>query len=229
MARACRLAEALHMPLEERSEVLVLSRTTLKDWNIHALAWLGILGLMTTMFWPILNGSRPLFRGASATSEDSGVTPFQAATDSYNAGDFAQAEKHFEEAARRHPNEARVFNMLAYARIEQDKKDAALAAAKEAVRLAPMSGYIVDTLAEMHERRGELTDAAREYERALTCMGDEDSSKTIVKYGRTLMKLGRFEEGVGQLTTALRGRNKEWAAAAARILDRRVMRAPLSP
>jgi tetratricopeptide (TPR) repeat protein len=83
----------------------------------------------------------------------------------------------------------------------------------------PQSGMILDTVAEMHERRGEWGKAARYYERALERSYD-GIAETHTKYGRTLLAMGQRKRAIVHLRRAVRIGNWRWRNAASRILAR---------
>jgi len=111
--------------------------------------------------------------------------------------------------------------MLAYAQAEQHKMDDALKTAKQALALAPESGNILDTVGEMHERRGEYAQAAKYYREALKRLSagaPGDSSETHTKLARTLVALHRPAEAIPHLDAALRYPNPQWVRAGQALL-----------
>jgi hypothetical protein len=74
----------------------------------------------------------------------------------YAMGDLPAAERSFAEATRQFPAEGAAFNNLAQVLFEQDKKEAALTAAKKAVNIGgPMSDVFRKTLEEIRSSLGE--------------------------------------------------------------------------
>jgi hypothetical protein len=173
--------------------------------------WMGFAGVTVVMFWPIISGARPLWRyprrGGVAEAQSRGVMPtpvggFRQGLDLYQEGRYQEAEDKFRQAAKARTKDPEPLNMLAYALAAQNRMDEALQTAKEAMALAPDSGIIIDTVAEMHERRGDLKLAAKFYDRALTFLPQGDNVETHAKYGRTLLGLGRKNEALEHLKTA---------------------------
>jgi len=164
---------------------------------LSGVMWIAMLSVAGVMLWPVISGSRPIIaqstggrRGLSFVS-DSRFQTYQQGISEYYAGRFAEAEKSFRRAEKENPGSAEILNMLAYSLAEQGKMDDALDTANSALKLAPLSGNIIDTVAEMHERRNELSSAAELYSKALKYMKPSDSGETNTKFGRTLIALSR--------------------------------------
>jgi len=141
------------------------------------------------------------------------------ATRLYSQGQHASAERLLRSSLAMDPSSAAARNMLAYALAGQGRLDEALEAAREAVRLSPRDGSILDTLAEMHQRRHEWQQAAEHYERALRLQGGGGIAETRVKLAETLLQLNRRDEAVRHLRIAS-GQEDPWAARARAHLGR---------
>jgi tetratricopeptide (TPR) repeat protein len=234
MEAAYRIAAQLNRPLEEAPMVGGRQRSGLAG---GVLLWGGLVGAFAVMLWPVLSGSRPLWRTEEARFRRSPGVPLPAAGFSafdsgnylYSMGDYAGAETQFRAALRQFPRWADAYNMLAYALAEQGKLDEALETARIAHYLAPRSGYITDTVAEMHERRGELFEAAKYYVQALKELPESETTETHAKYGRTLLALGQRAEGIVHLKKAARDPSEPYGRKARQMLAELGMRVNPSP
>lgn len=184
---------------------------------MSAVMWIGMLAVAGIMLRPALTGARSPGRRGDARPV---VTVFDTGLNLYRAGNYRESESAFVQAAKQFPNDAEIPNMLTYAMAEQGKLDDALRTALKALTMAPASGEIIDTVAEMHERRGEFTVAAETYRDALAHLNPYDSCETHTKLGRTLVALGRKAEAVKQLEEALRYPTPPWSRMAQTILAR---------
>lgn len=223
MEAAYRIAAQLGRPLEE--EPLMRGRAC-GFLARGALLWGGLAGAFAVMLWPVLSGSRPLWRteethfrrGPGVPLPVAGFSAFDSGNYLYSMGDYVGAEAQFRAALRQFPRWADAYNMLAYALAEQEKLDEALETARIAHYLAPRSGYITDTVAEMHERRGELYEAAKFYVQALKQLPESESTETHAKYGRTLLALGQRAEGIVHLKKAARNPGEPYGRKARQML-----------
>jgi hypothetical protein len=189
--------------------------------------WTGFAGVVIVMFWPVISGARPLWqrprqRGPSSTQPRS-VMPapigaFSEGWDLYRQGSYQEAEVKFRQAAMARTEDPEPLNMLAYALAEQNKLDEALKTAQEALSLAPDSGNIIDTVAEMYERRGDLKLAATNYERALAFISEGEDTETHCKYARTLIGLGRKAEAKPHLIRAAQTQLHPYGRLAVQLL-----------
>lgn len=223
---AYQLAARLDLPLEQ--EVVsrpALDRSPVMARVVIGTAWMGMLLVVVVMLWPVLSGSRPIrwpsrpdVRGPGSAFPFLSRGAFERGWAAYERGDFPTAESHFRTEIRDNPYSAEAYNMLAYALAEQGKLDAALGAAQEALKHAPDAGYILDTVAEMHERRGEYDRAADYYRRALVRTEIAVQAETRAKYGRTLLALGRRDEAIAQLKRAASFADSRWSRLARQLL-----------
>jgi len=220
---AIHLSARLRLPLDQQ----VVFRPV-KDANrvlaraAIGAAWTGMIAVAVVMLWPVLSGSKPLrLPRWTQTPPFGGRTEatFERGWSAYRRGEFQTAESLFRDAIRENPRSAEAHNMLAYALAEQGKLDPALEAAHKALDLAPDAGYIMDTVAEMYERRQEWKTAVRYYERALRHPDAWDMTETHAKYGRTLLALGRRQEAINQLQRAARTPFGPWGRMARQMLN----------
>ncbi len=172
--------------------------------------WVFVVGILGSILWPTANGKQ---RAPLQWEPAWGTAPshFGNARYFYSIGNFEASERELRQALDRHPDSAEIYNLLAYALVEQHKLDDALAAGIQALKLAPNDGDILDTVGEMHQRRQEWSLAADYYQRALTREPRFSQTETRVKYGQTLLKLGRREEAVWQLERAEGDGQSPWA------------------
>jgi tetratricopeptide (TPR) repeat protein len=94
------------------------------------------------------------------------------------------------------------LNNQAYTYANAGQLDQALAAAKAASALTPQDGNIVDTVAEMHQRRKEYKEAEALYVKALVLQSGGGSSETHFKFGQTLAALSKKTDAISHLQTA---------------------------
>jgi hypothetical protein len=94
--------------------------------------------------------------------------------------------------------DANYYNNLAYRYANQGNLSNALNAANRALQLAPNDGNILDTVAEMYQRRKAYATAAQFYVRALANQSGGGIPETHEKYGETLLALGKKQEAVRQ-------------------------------
>ena len=106
------------------------------------------------------------------------------------------------QAIQQNPSDAQSYNMLAYALAGQKRLPEAVTAAHNALKLSPADGNILDTVADMHQRRKEYTTAEGYYKQSLE-HGNSNSSETLEKYGETLLALGKKDEGIAELKKAM--------------------------
>ncbi len=189
----------------------------------------GMLAVTCVMLWPVISGSRPLIdvgRGmrkgtvgapGAAASLDPRQALFQDGLGFFWAGRYVESEERLRYALRESPGNTEALNMLAYALAEQGKMDEALATAQRSLALAPSSGNILDTVAEMHERRREYAEAAKCYREALRYLDIFESGETRTKFGRTLIALKRRDEALVQLTEAIKYPSPQWDELARRL------------
>lgn len=221
METAYRIAAQLGRPLEEAPAVRD-RRVGLLTHGV--LLWAGLAGAFVVMLWPVLSGSRPLWRTEErrgwrgSDPPHAGFSTFDRGIYLYYQGDYAGAEAQFRAALREFPRWADAYNMLAYALAEQGKLAEALVTAHRAHALAPGSGYITDTVAEMHERQGELYEAVKYYQQALRELPASESTETHAKYGRTLLSLGQRAQGIVHLKKAARNPGEPYGRRARRML-----------
>lgn len=112
------------------------------------------------------------------------------------------------------------YNNLAYAYANQGKLDLALNAARTALRMAPQNGNILDTVAEMHQRRKEYRQAATYYALAISRQPNGGMTETHEKYGETLIALGDKANGIRHLQTAARDARSPYGARALQQLQK---------
>jgi tetratricopeptide (TPR) repeat protein len=186
--------------------------------------WTAMLTVAGIMLWPVISGSRPLISQSGSgrrglfTISDASSVGYDQGVRQYQVGDYVQAEKTLRAAQKESPHDAEIVNMLAYSLAEQGRLDEALETANRALKLAPISGNIIDTVAEMHERRKEFVPAADLYAKALQHMAVEDTGETNTKFGRTLIALDRNSEAKQHLLDAIKYPSFRWDPLARRLL-----------
>src|SRR5207244_3908580 len=112
--------------------------------------------LVFAILWPVLTGARPLFgrhRFRTGGEQEQAMIAYRAGITAYYSEDYREAERKFREALAHNPHSADANNMLAYALAEQGKLDDALSCSQVAMHDSNNSPIIVDTVAEMYERR----------------------------------------------------------------------------
>ena len=218
-----KVAAALGWPAP--AEVIVTrSRRPLIQRGITYGAWGVMLCLAIILVWPAR--SAPRRRSVAATSlplamrrDDGAGSHSRRAQALYFQRQFKESEKEYRRALELAPGTPEYLNMLAYALAEQNKLQQALQVAQKALKAAPQDWMIIDTVAEMHQRRKEWATAAAYYESALRRTPGGGKNETQCKYGETLIALGRKGEAVTQLTRALGG-ERLWADRARVALAR---------
>ncbi|MFH1726395.1 MAG: tetratricopeptide repeat protein [Elusimicrobiota bacterium] len=91
-------------------------------------------------------------------------------------GDIANAELHFRELLRRHPNDASALNYLGYSLADRGLKlDEAEALIRRAVELDPDRGAYVDSLGWIHHKQGRRQEALRELKAAAQLLPDDET------------------------------------------------------
>jgi Tfp pilus assembly protein PilF len=224
---ADRLSSRLSLPLEETTALPGSTRRTYLPRLITVVAWSGILAVILTMLWPVLSGSkritfshlrRPPTRSTQVPSGFFGFPPgpYQQGMIAYERREFDRAERIFRNLLPQDP--ANSYNMLAYVYAGRGDLNKALEYARKASQTAPKAGYIVDTVAEMHQRRREWREAARLYEKALRMMPESEAVETHAKYGRTLAALGRYDQAIDHLQIAVRSDDARWGMYAYNML-----------
>jgi Tfp pilus assembly protein PilF len=188
-------------------------------WSV----WAGMLAVFATVAWTASHRQNRPFRTAAFTSYPRGGShfPYQHGTALYLDGDFKGAERELRRAIKEVPVFPDAYNELAYALADQNKLSDAMEAARTALSQSPNSGNILDTVAEMHQRRGEFKAAAVYYEQALRRDLSQGPCQTHEKYGETLAAMGRKKEAIWHLEAAAGDTsrfNAPWQARAAAAL-----------
>lgn len=124
------------------------------------------------------------------------------------------------------PQTANDYNNLAYTYANQGRLDLALQAANQALTLAPQDGNILDSVAEMHQRRKEYRQAAGFYALAVSRQPNGGITETHEKYGETLLALGDRANAVRHLRTAAQDMRSPYGARAVQQLQRLGISAP---
>ena len=117
------------------------------------------------------------------------------------------------------------LNTQAYTFAGQGRLREALKVAYQAHAAAPNEAYILDTVAEMHQRLKEYSQAETYYKRALSRPGGA-VAETYVKYGETLLALKRREEAIQQFQQGAMRDYGTWGAKARSHLTRLGVTAP---
>jgi hypothetical protein len=218
---AAAIADRLGKPLQIETVPPELAKPgRLAARLVTALLWGGMLAVSGIMLKPNFSVQTGSTRAFTQPRFPPGAASFQSGLNLFWAGRFAASEAMFTQAAREAPNDPDILNMLAYAQAEQNKLDRALGTAHEALKAAPGSANIIDTVGEMHERRREFKQAESYYRDALSRMSPFESCETHTKLGRTLVALRRPAEAIPHLEEALRYPRQPWAETAARLLRR---------
>ena len=183
-------------------------------WTVFALAAIVIIRPLFSMKF---RSTAPLV--VSSATEAVGI--YREGSRLLHEEKYLDAEKKFLEAIRLNPSGiagADSYNDLAYALAEQHRLDEALNQAEKALSLAPGSGNIQDTVAEMHERKGEYLNAILFYKRALGGIPDADATETLTKFGRTFISLHRFKDAIPFLRKSAARSDPKWSALARKLL-----------
>ena len=118
------------------------------------------------------------------------------------------------------PMTANDYNALAYTYANQGKLDLALNAARNALRMAPQDGNILDSVAEMHQRRKEYRQAASYYALAISHQPNGGMTETHEKYGETLIALGDRANGIRHLQSAAADTSSRYGVLARQQLQK---------
>ncbi len=118
------------------------------------------------------------------------------------------------------PQNASYYNDLAYNYASRGALDLALQAANQALSLAPQDGNILDTVAEMHQRKREYRQAAQFYALAVSRQPNGGGTETHEKYGETLLALGDRANGIRHLQRAAADTRSPYGARARQALQR---------
>lgn len=210
-----RWASALSVPLvESRSQRAAPGRAA--RLAVGAAATVAALGALSAVLWPaVQRARRPPVR---VPIEAAYHLDYQRALVAFEMRNYEVAERLLRRSLRANPPPPNARNLLAYALAEQGRLDEALVEAYGALRAAPDASFILDTVAEMHERRRELQAAARYYEMALKGDRTPELVETHAKYGRTLLAMGKRREAELHLRLAARYPSSRWGSLAARLL-----------
>src|SRR5205823_6245976 len=125
--------------------------------------------------------------------------------------DYPRSESLIRRALQQRPVWPQANNMLAYALAEQGKLDEALKTGITAMHQAPEDGNIIDTVAEMCQRRHDWKRAAEFYEQALEREREFEAAETRVKYAQTLFALKRRREAEAQLEPIAAAHLPHWS------------------
>ena len=224
-----RLASLLGRPTPD--EVLITSRPLRRLQ--HAVTY-GMWGVMAGLAMLLVWANRPVIGAAGGQTRTRLSFPAQPLWQShfdrglfeYRSRRFEEAEKEFRKGLAASKDNAELLNMLAYAQAEQDRLSEALRTARLALEKAPDNWMIVDTVAEMHQRRREFVTAAGYYRRALRYAPSGQAGETHCKYGETLLDLGKKTEAIKQLQLAAVGVESLWADRARAALERLGVKPP---
>lgn len=118
------------------------------------------------------------------------------------------------------------LNNLAYTYANQGNLDAALLTAKRAQQMAPNDGNIMDSLAEMYQRRKDFKKAAPLYVKAIALQGGGGITETNAKYGETLISLGKKKEAIPYLQRAARNNQDRYGIRAQQLLQQLGAKSP---
>jgi len=226
VASAARLAERtglLFRPPEEQAGQTpgAVAAVARRGWIL----WAGMACATAAMMWPVLTGRQD--RGARSREHDRRpgrraelrASPMdQAEFLFFTQRDYPAAERKLREHLDTNPNDPQAHNLLAYALAEQGNLEGALEEAYRANKLAPENYMILDTVAEMHQRRKEWDKAIRWYRRAIAAGEDQGIAETWCKYGMTLLAAGRKAEARQYLDMAARNPYSPWQRTAAEVL-----------
>lgn len=113
-------------------------------------------------------------------------------------------------------------NANAYQYANQGDLENALKEANLALKAAPTSANILDTVGEMHQRRKEYAKAAPYYKQAIHLLPAGQATETEAKYGQMLLDMGQKKEAVKHLQIAARdySGNTKYGAVARQTLAR---------
>ncbi len=217
-ALAAELGERLAMSVAECAFVEKQTRMTkIVRLGVAAAPFVGMAAVFAAAIWPAIGHSNFERRGAG--QYPASVRSFDAGQSRYIEHDYIGAESEFRKALEFRPMWPQANNMLAYALADQGKLDAALETAIKAMNQGPNEGYIIDTVAEMYQRRREWKRAAEYYELALQHEYRSEAAETNVKYAETLLVLGRREEAIRHLRLAEASLIPPWSPRAAKMLE----------
>lgn len=185
--------------------------------------WAGMIAVLAIVVWTATHRSPRLGGQGSflGRQRPSLLNDYQRGIELYGQKDFKGAEEALKRAIAKVPFFPDAYNELAYALADQGKLNDAMVTAKKALEQSPNSGDILDTVAEMHQRRKEFREAADYYERALRQPMSQGPCQTHTKYGETLVALGRTKEAIWHLEAAAADNirfNVEWHDRAAAAL-----------
>lgn len=187
-------------------------------------AWASMAAIAGVMLIPVLTGRRPAraqnrFNRFPPLALSQAQGGYQAGVSYYQRGEYKSAEREFEAVLKTVPNNAEAYNMLAYACAEQGKLDDALRWSKQALSLSPRAGHIMDTVAEMYQRKADFRAALSWYQEALRYSESQYSAETNCKFGMTLLELGRRPEAERYLKSAAILPPQRWNRRARQILE----------
>lgn len=221
---ASRLAERIHCSLEAVPQPAASRRAAcaarLGRYAAVSAVWISLLSVVVVMLWPTLRQPSMLLASWSRTdtTDVDGRQMADLGLQQYWHGRLRDSENTLRRTVQLYPRDSDSWNTLAYVLADQGKLNDALDAAEQAHKVDPLSGNIMDSVGEMHERRGELRDAVKWYESALARLVPYDAVETNAKLGRTLLALGRRDEAIVRLTEATRYGRSQWSDLADRLL-----------
>ena len=218
------IAGLLGWPVPQVTTVAARERPLLERGVTFA-AWGVMAALVIAAMWPGRSSSarpdsqRRVARLFSGSQTERGSL-FARGVALYRGGDFVSAEAEFRKVLDQNPEDSDSLNMLAYALAEQQKLDDAMRTARKALAAAPRNWMIIDTVAEMHQRRREFKQAAEYYRRALRYAEPNMATETNCKYGETLLAMGQRPEAIAYLKRAAGRYEYPWSERAAEALLR---------
>lgn len=157
-------------------------------------------------------GARALADRWARTQAHDLAFPVYLAEAADRAGDLTAAEARYRELVRRHPDDARLVNNLAYVLVRRKDRDA-LELAEQAHRLAPYRPEVIDTLAAAHALGGNAAAAAEWQAKAVELQPQDAALRlTLTRYliaanrkdraRNELRALARFDATPEQRATA---------------------------
>ncbi|HVM50145.1 MAG TPA: tetratricopeptide repeat protein [Candidatus Acidoferrum sp.] len=174
------------------------ARGALAACGVAAVCACAVLTWRQVEYW---HDSASLFQHALAVTEDNAVAQNNLGACSLDAGNLAEAEAHFAEAVRIHPNYPEALANLGLCRQQAGQEQEAIDLLLKSVRVQS-SPAVEYNLGELLSRRGELAPAESHYRTALK--ENPEFAEAWCGLGQLKARQGQVAEAVQCYTTALR-------------------------
>ena len=141
-------------------------------------------------------------------AQDQQGDPFVEGVELVRSGDYAKAEALLQQAVQRAPENGPAWLYLGIAQFRQGNYTAALQSLIKARDLNPGRPGPILYIGQIYERQGAFEEALRAYQRELVFRRGRDEAEVHTCLGRTYFQLGRYDDCLNSVRTALRSEPK---------------------